>query len=242
MRDIVGRLLRIKADLQIHSVCSDGSMGGEEIVRRALIRGLRAIAVTDHNTFSGYWLAVRAVERIGASIVVIPGNEVKTSMGDLIVLCEKPSDRVEGMVRRSPEEVIEVSREEGCISYAPHPFDIRRLGLGKKIYGLKLDAIEIFNSLSDPLSNRKAREARERLGLPGLSDSDAHIPSFVGVAHNIIEISDLKVESILESIRKGMVEPVEKRPGPVAYIAHVLRTWLHSRPVGCDASLGKLDR
>ncbi len=216
-------ILRIRADLQIHSICSDGSMGGGEIVRWALIRGLRAIAVTDHNTFSGYRLALNAAERIGASIIVIPGNEVRTSKGDLIVLCEKPSDRIEKMAGREPEEVIEISREEACLSFAPHPFDLRRLGLGKKIYSLKLDAIEIFNSLADPISNRKAREAAKRLGLPGLSNSDAHTPRFIGAAHNIIEIDDLTVGSVLESIRRGKVEPFEGRPGLLAYIAHIIK-------------------
>lgn len=217
-------MLRLKADLQIHSVCSDGSMGGEDIVRWALIRGLRIIAVTDHNTFSGYRIALRAAEKIGASLVIIPGNEIRTSHGDLVVLCEKPSSRVEKMINRDPREIIEASREEGCICYAPHPFDLRRLGLGERIYGLKLDAIEIFNSLSDPLSNRRAREARERLGIPGLSNSDAHTPRFIGAAHNIIDVSDLSVEDVLESIRKGAVEPVEGRPGPLAYLTHLIRS------------------
>lgn len=221
--------MRVKADLQIHSVRSDGSMDGDEIVRRALIKGLRIIAVTDHNTFSGYRLAIEAVERIGASIIVIPGNEVRTSQGDLIVLCEKPSEKVERMVGKDPGEVIELSRGEGCISYAPHPFDIRRLGLGEKIYNLDLDAIEIFNPLSDPLSNRKAKKAREKLGIPGLSNSDAHTPHFIGAAYNIIEVSDLKIENILESIRKNTVEPVEGRPGPAAYLAHILRSLSHHR-------------
>jgi len=53
-------MLKIRADLQIHSICSDGSMDGYDIVRAALLRGLRAIAVTDHNTFSGYKLALEA--------------------------------------------------------------------------------------------------------------------------------------------------------------------------------------
>jgi len=215
--------LRIRADLQIHSICSDGSMDGIEIVRTALVRGLRAIAVTDHNTFAGYWLALEAVERIGASLIVIPGIELRTSSGDLIILCRKPLSRLESMVSRPPEEAIEVSRAEGCVSYAPHPFDLRRLGLGRAIYDIKLDAIEVFNALSDPLSNKKAERAARELGISGLSNSDAHVPGFVGISHSIFEVRDIMVEEILEGIRKGPAELVRARPGPLGYLSHMFR-------------------
>lgn len=229
--------MRIKADLQVHSICSDGAMNGDDIVRMALIRGLRAIAITDHNTFSGYWLAASASERMGASIAVIPGIEVRTSKGDLVVLCEKPSEAIEKMVGRDPGEVIDIARGEGCISYAPHPFDIRRLGLGEEIYRLRLDAIEIFNSLSDPIANRRARIARDRLGIAGLSNSDAHTREFVGVAYNIIEVSELGVEEILDGIRRGGVEAVSGRPGPLGYILHIARSMRRKYSEKCPGSI-----
>lgn len=229
--------MRIKADLQIHSICSDGIMGGGDIIRIALIRGLRAIAITDHNTFSGYRLAISASERIGASIAVIPGIEVRTSKGDLVVLCEKPVEAIEKMVGRDPGEVIDIARGEGCISYAPHPFDIRRLGLGEEIYRLRLDAIEIFNSLSDPIANRKARIAKEKLGVTGLSNSDAHTWEFVGVAYNIIEISEPRVEEILDGIRRGGVEAVSGRPGLLGYILHIARGMRRKSIEKCSGSI-----
>ncbi|MEM4970288.1 MAG: PHP-associated domain-containing protein, partial [Sulfolobales archaeon] len=198
-------------------------MDGYDIVRVALIRGLRAIAVTDHNTFSGYKLALEAVERIGASLVVIPGIEVRTSRGDLIALCENPEPEIERAVGKAPEEIIDLSRERGCVTYAPHPFDIRRLGLGRAIYGLKLDAIEVFNALSDPLSNRKAEKARRELGISGLSNSDAHVKGFVGVSHNIFEVGDLRAEDILEGVRRGPQMLVKARPGITSYLSHILR-------------------
>jgi predicted metal-dependent phosphoesterase TrpH len=217
-------VLKIRADLQIHSICSDGSMDGYEIVRAALVKGLRAVAVTDHNTFSGYKLALEAVERIGASLIVVPGIEVRTSRGDLIVLCEHPEPEIEKAVGRTPEEIIDLSRDRGCVTYAPHPFDIRRLGLGNTIYILKLDAIEVFNALSDPMSNRKAEKAWRELRISGLSNSDAHVKGFVGISHNIFEVGDLRVEDILEGVRKGPQTLVKARPAITSYLAHILRT------------------
>jgi len=212
-------------------------MDGHEIVRISLIRGLRAIAVTDHNTFSGYRIALEAVEKIGASLVIVPGIELKTSSGDLIVLCEKPSARIERAVGRTPSEIIDLSREEGCISYAPHPFDMRRLGLGKAIYSLKLDAIEVFNALSDPMSNRKAEKAWKELKISGLSNSDAHVSGFVGVSHNILEISDLRVEDVLEGVRRGPQELVKARPSFIDYIIHATRSVTKKNRSECAGSM-----
>lgn len=42
----------IKADMHIHSTVSDGSYTMEEIVKMAEVRGLDAIAITDHDTLS----------------------------------------------------------------------------------------------------------------------------------------------------------------------------------------------
>ena len=42
----------IKADMHIHSTISDGSYTMEEIVAMAEAKGLHAIAITDHDTFS----------------------------------------------------------------------------------------------------------------------------------------------------------------------------------------------
>lgn len=212
--------IRIKADLHVHTVCSDGSAGGEEIVRAALVRGLRAVAITDHDTFSGYLLVSKAVETMGAGLIVIPGNEVRTNYGDLVILCEALPERA---APRDAEELVDFARENSCIVFAPHPYDLRRLGAGDRIRGLRLDAIEIHNTLADPLANWRASRAARELGLPGLSNSDAHIPGFVGAAHNIVAVESLSAGEILESIRRGRVENVKGRPAPHLYLAHALR-------------------
>jgi len=153
----------------------------------------------------------------------VPGIEVKTSRGDLIVLCELPEPEIERAVGRSPEEIDRSIKGKGCVTYAPHPFDIRRLGLGNTIYRLKLDAIEVFNALSDPISNRKAEKAWRELRISGLSNSDAHVKGFVGVSHNIFEVEDLRVEDILEGVRRGPQTLVRARPAITSYLSHILR-------------------
>ena len=64
------------ADLHIHSRCSDGALSPAEVVRLALSRGVRAIALTDHDTIDGNAEALAAGEALG--VEVIPGVEIST--------------------------------------------------------------------------------------------------------------------------------------------------------------------
>ena len=61
-------------DLHVHSNASDGTYAPAEVVRRAKEGGLKAIALTDHDTIDGLAEAVAAGERYG--VEVIPGVEV----------------------------------------------------------------------------------------------------------------------------------------------------------------------
>lgn len=61
-------------DLHVHSNASDGTYTPAEVVLRAREGGLKAIALTDHDTIDGLAEAVAAGERYG--VEVIPGVEV----------------------------------------------------------------------------------------------------------------------------------------------------------------------
>lgn len=72
-------------DLHTHSHYSDGSMPPEELVKLAKDSGLRAIAITDHDTFDGVTEAVAAGKKYG--IEVIPGIEFSAvSTGETHIL------------------------------------------------------------------------------------------------------------------------------------------------------------
>jgi predicted metal-dependent phosphoesterase TrpH len=61
-------------DLHVHSNASDGTYAPAEVVRRAQEGGLKAIALTDHDTIDGLAEAAAAGQRYG--VEVIPGVEV----------------------------------------------------------------------------------------------------------------------------------------------------------------------
>jgi len=88
---LVGQLACL-AELHSHSRASDGKPTPEEIVVTAAKLGLSAIAVSDHNTFRGSALALRAARDLELDIYPIPANEVRTSRGDVLVLCPSLPD------------------------------------------------------------------------------------------------------------------------------------------------------
>ncbi len=61
-------------DLHVHTAFSDGSQTPTELVEEAALRGLTAVAITDHDTVDGLPEALAAGERLG--VEVIPGVEI----------------------------------------------------------------------------------------------------------------------------------------------------------------------
>ncbi|MDR3144845.1 MAG: PHP domain-containing protein [Treponema sp.] len=67
-------------DLHTHSAASDGSLSPAELIRTAAGKGLRAVALTDHDTIEGLEEAEGAAARAG--IRLIPGVEVAIRWSD----------------------------------------------------------------------------------------------------------------------------------------------------------------
>lgn len=65
------------ADLHIHTNASDGLLSPEEVVKWAIIKKLRAIAITDHDTITGIEPAINSNDRPD-KLEIIPGVELNT--------------------------------------------------------------------------------------------------------------------------------------------------------------------
>ncbi len=68
-----------KIDLHVHTTASDGTASPAEAVKLACETGLAAIAITDHDTASGYSEAAEAGSQYG--VEVVPGIEISTKYG-----------------------------------------------------------------------------------------------------------------------------------------------------------------
>lgn len=67
-------------DLHTHTTASDGILPPEQVVEAAAAAGLKAIAVTDHDTVGGVAEAETAGARLGVRIV--PGVELSATVGE----------------------------------------------------------------------------------------------------------------------------------------------------------------
>ena len=68
-------------DLHMHSVISiDGELEPEEVIRRAVSRGIRAAALTDHNSVRGVSRAWEEAARLG--IRLAKGVELDCRLGE----------------------------------------------------------------------------------------------------------------------------------------------------------------
>lgn len=63
-----------KADLHIHTNASDGGLDPEQVLKKAVLKGLKTVSITDHDTIKGYLSVRERAEEMG--IELIPGVEV----------------------------------------------------------------------------------------------------------------------------------------------------------------------
>jgi predicted metal-dependent phosphoesterase TrpH len=188
----------LKCDLHVHTNFSrDGESRVEEILRRAEQVGLDAIAITDHDTIEGVLYA----RKLHSPVLVIPGIEVSTRQGHILVLgidVPLPS-------RRDVLETITEARAHGGLVILPHPYHMWRHGVARKMKGSirAVDAVEAFNSrYIVGTANRKAALMARRYQKPCVGGSDAHHARFVGFGVTYID-AEPTVDSILSAIREG---------------------------------------
>ncbi len=69
-------------DLHVHSNYSDGILSPKEVIKRAKEKGVKNLALTDHNSISGIKEAIEEGKKTG--VRVIPGIEIKFSGGEML--------------------------------------------------------------------------------------------------------------------------------------------------------------
>ena len=155
---------------------SDCMMTPRRLIDVCQRRGIQRLCVTDHNTARGaFEMAAIAPD------LVIPGEEIRTSQGELLALfLEK--EIPPGL---QPMETIERLRAQEAVIAVPHPFDYHRGG-GWSEEQLRavlpyVDAVETFNarSLSSNMNERAAALASE-VSMAAIVGSDAHTYAEVG--------------------------------------------------------------
>jgi predicted metal-dependent phosphoesterase TrpH len=169
------------------------------MVDAALALGLSGIAITDHDCVEGN---IMARKYAAGRIEVIPGVELSAIEGHILCLgtIDLPDDLISKPFSRGSErpasELVDVIHDAGGIAIAAHPFDRFRRALGKLVYTLPFDAIEVVNGHTIANTGNPRKAAIERK-LPMTGGSDAHTAAEVG---NIL----LKCEGdLISAIKSG---------------------------------------
>ncbi len=204
----------IVADLHMHTNHShDCAIEPAALVAHAESEELGAIAVTDHNVFSGALETVEAAR--GRELIVIPGEEVKTDRDGEVIGLFLREEIPRGM---SFADTIAAIREQEGVVYVPHPFDRMHSIPSPAVLHRHLpeiDVLEVYNArlLFDTYNDEALRFAR-KYGLLQGAGSDAHVLQGVGTGALRLRRFDGPEEFLL-ALRTATVL---RRPKSLAYL------------------------
>ncbi|AOL15683.1 phosphoesterase [Sulfolobus sp. A20] len=214
-------------DFHVHSFYSDGKSSPKDLIRYAKKLNIY-IALTDHDTSRG-------LESVKEE-KVIPGQEVTTQYGHVVILCS--------FIPSPPSvitELLEYARENSCVVFPSHPFDIFRKGIGENVYRYRFNLIEVYNSKAPSFANNKAKEVSEQLGLPGLANSDAHVMRAIGSAYNeLYDITEFNTDEILDNLLKGKIRNIIRGLSFRAKLS--IAEWYIQRKLGFARNTGGIMR
>jgi predicted metal-dependent phosphoesterase TrpH/glycosyltransferase involved in cell wall biosynthesis len=203
----------VVADLHMHTEHShDCSIPVADLLDHAEEIGLGAIAVTDHNVFAGAREAVELAR--GRRLVVIPGEEVKTDLGEVIGLF-LDEEIPPGM---SMGETIAAIRDQGGLVYLPHPFDrLHTIPDARTLRShlAEIDVLEVYNArlLFEGYNDEALRYARKYNLLMG-AGSDAHVLQGLGTGAVRMRAFETPEEFVL-ALRSA---EILRRPKSLVYL------------------------
>ncbi len=167
--------------------------------------GINIVALTCHDYFINneeYMLEAKNMD-----MLFIPGIE-KTLEGAHVIILNCDTE-VEKLTTLNELREYKKTRPDIFIM-APHPF-IPVSSLNNKLiqYGDVFDAVEMtwfYSNIINP--NIKGKRAAEQLNLPFIATSDAHRINNIKTGYAIIDIEELNIPSVFESIRNRKFENV----------------------------------
>lgn len=215
-------------DLHTHSIFSDGELIPYELVRRAIAKGYRAIAITDHIDSSNIDFVipriVKAIDKLRTyvPIEVIPGAEITHAPPGMIPDLVREARNLGALIIVVHGETIVEPVEEGTNRAAieagadllAHPGLIKTEDiLFAKERGTML---EITSRKGHSLSNGYVAKEASKFGVSLSINTDSHSPDdliTVEMARNILiaaGIDENRLEQVFEN-SKRCVEKIARR-------------------------------
>jgi hypothetical protein len=211
--DPLGDRPLILCDLHMHTEHShDCAVPVQTLLDYAEAQGLGAIAVTDHNVFTGAQEALELARH--GSLTVIPGEEVMTDAGEVIGLFLE-QEIPQGMTMG---DTIAAIREQNGVVYLPHPFDrLHTIPDAQSLHRhlAEIDVFEVYNArlLFEGFNDEALRFAR-KYNLTMGAGSDAHV--LQGVGTGLVRMRSFETpEEFLISLRSA---EILRRPKSLVYL------------------------
>ena len=180
------------ADLHIHTHYSfDGTASVARVLAAAQKAGLDLIAITDHDVIEGALEAEALAPQYG--IAVIPGIEVTTAEGDLLVY----NVRQALPAKKSLLHTLRLAAEMGGVAVAAHPLSSGWgmnsvshysviAALRDEVAARTLIGIETYNATAlDQKANLAAAKLANHTGLACFGNSDSHTTGTIGAGRTV---------------------------------------------------------
>jgi len=178
----------MKLDLHIHTKYSKDSLLNLNTLRKLCSKYNITPVITDHNTIKG---SLKFKCKILA-------EEISTNQGEIIGLFL--TEEVKPF--QTLEETLDILKQQGALTFIPHPFDTLRSDTLKNI-SFRPDIIEVFNARNVfNKHNQKALTFANNNKLLKAVGSDAHTRFEIGKTYNIIEDFNSKKE-FLKNLKKA---------------------------------------
>jgi predicted metal-dependent phosphoesterase TrpH len=200
----------MRIDLHVHtyprSTCS--SIDPIELVREARRIGLDGICLTEHQSL---WHPHETEELAkDEGIRIFRGNEITTDQGDILVFGYE--EDVQGIV--TIQELHDAVTKAGGFMIAAHPFrGFLVFGIGQLQMNVDqasqrrvfqyVNALEVRNGKVTEQENDMARQVAEKLDMPGVAGSDAHLIDEVGKWVTIFERNIQNEQDLIEELQAG---------------------------------------
>lgn len=176
-----------KADLHIHTRCSDGLGTTEQVLEYVEHEtDLAVIAVTDHEDATGGLRARELAAKRNYRFEVVVGAEITTLQGHLLGLFIEAAPKS----FRHVESALDMIHAQGGVAIVPHPMSWLTRSLSERTIdrvcrrnepGVTFDGIEVANpSPAGKLTAAKAVRMNERWRLAATGSSDAHHLPHIG--------------------------------------------------------------
>ena len=225
-----------RADIHMHTNLGDGWASPARVIEEATRKGLRLIAITDHDHLEGAKRVEELLARQNNALRLITGVEVSTRQGHLLGLFVKKAPKA----MRSVEESIEAIKEQGGLVIVPHPLGRLVPSLSRKKIdallekGYTIDGIEIYNPSPANASMRSTvRTANQQWRFAETGGSDAHFWQHIGAAYTLFPGNtpeDFRRAILERTARSGGQELPPARLSPGVYVAQCAWSWFVDPP------------